>query len=62
MPEQEEHERIEDMVEVPGEAAESARSLEEAANSHQTLQGFQAINNERIPEDLKDEGLEPDLP
>ena len=58
MSDQEEHERIEDMVEAPGEAAKSARTLEEAAASNETLQGFQAINNERIPEDLKNEGLE----
>ena len=58
MPDQEEHEKIENMVETPGGAAKSARTLEEAANSHETLQGFQAINNERIPEDLKNEGLE----
>jgi hypothetical protein len=59
MPDENEHEKIEDMVEVPGEAAKSARSLEQAANSNQTLQGFQAVNNERIPEDLENEGLEP---
>ena len=59
MPDENEHEKIEDMVEVPGEAAKSARSLEQAANSNQTLQGFQVVNNERIPEDLENEGLEP---
>lgn len=58
MPDQDEHEKIENMVEAPGEAAKSARTLEEAANSHETLQGFQAINNERIPEDLENENLE----
>ncbi len=57
MPEQKEHEKIENLVDAPGEAAKSARSLEDAANSNETLQGFQAINNERIPEDLKNEGL-----
>ena len=58
MPDQKEHEKIENLVDAPGEAAKSARSLEDAANSNETLQGFQAINNERIPEDLKNEGLE----
>ena len=33
--------------------------MEEAAASNETLQGFQAINNERIPEDLENEGLAP---
>ena len=58
MPKQEEHERPEDMVEAPGEAAQAARSLQEAASSHQTLQGFEAINNERIPEELEREARE----
>ena len=57
MPDQKEHEREEDLVEAPGEAVKAARTMEEAAASHNTLQGFQAINNERIPEDLEDEGL-----
>jgi len=33
----------------------SARSLEQAANSNQTLEGFQAINNEHLSEELKEE-------
>ena len=60
MPEQKEHEKIENLVDAPGEAAKAARSLEDAANSNETLQGYQAINDERIPEDLKNEGLEPE--
>lgn len=61
MPDQKEHEKIENLVDAPGEAAaHSARTLEEAAASNQTLQGFQAINNERIPEDLENEGLTSD--
>lgn len=57
MPDQDEHEKIKNMVDGPGEAARAARTLEEAAASDETLQGFQAINNERIPEDLENEGL-----
>lgn len=57
MPEQEPHQQLENLVEEPGEAEKAARSLQEAAASGQTLQGFQAINNERIPEDLENEGL-----
>ena len=59
MPDQKEHEKPENLVEAPGEAAKSARTLEEAAASNETLQGYQAMNNERIPEDLENEGLTP---
>ena len=60
MPEQKEHEKIENLVDAPGEAAKAARSLEDATNSNETLEGYQVINDERIPEDLKNEGLEPE--
>ncbi len=49
-PPQQEHETPENLVEVPGEAEQAARSLEDAADSHQTLQGFYAMNNQRPPE------------
>ena len=55
MPEQSEHEKIENLVDAPGEAAKSARSLEQAANSNQTLERFQAINNEHFSEELQEE-------
>ena len=47
MPPQEEHERPEDMVEAPGEAAMAARSLEDAVDSHGTLEGYYAMNDEK---------------
>jgi hypothetical protein len=50
MPDQSEHEKPENLVEEVGEAEQAARTLEEAAASHQTLQGFEAMNNERLPE------------
>jgi hypothetical protein len=51
MPQQSEHEQPQDMVEESTELErEAARSLQEAADSHQTLEGFFAINNERPPE------------
>ena len=51
MPQQSEHERPQDMVEESTELErEAARSLQDAADSHETLQGFFAINNERPPE------------
>ena len=50
MPDQSEHDKPENLVEAPGEAEQAARTLEDAADSHATLQGFFAINNERPPE------------
>jgi hypothetical protein len=51
MPEQSDHEQPQNMVEESTELErEAARSLEDAADSHATLQGFFAINNERPPD------------
>jgi hypothetical protein len=51
MPEQSEHDKPENLVEESQELEkEAARSLEDAADSHATLQGFFAINDERPPE------------
>lgn len=47
MASQNEEKRIEEMIEAPGEAQKAARSLEEAAASNQTLQGYYAVNNAR---------------
>lgn len=58
MPPQEEHERIEDMVESPHLAEHAARSLEEAADSGATLEGYESINNARFPEELEREARE----
>lgn len=58
---QSEHDQPENLVEVPGEAEQAARSLQDAADSHATLQGFFAINNERPPETAaKEEDQAPD--
>lgn len=51
MPDQSEHEKLENLVDQPGQAENSARSLQEAVDSHRTLEGFEAMNNERLPED-----------
>jgi hypothetical protein len=48
MPPQEEHEKIENLVDSPHQAEHTARSLQEAADSNATLEGFEAINNERF--------------
>ena len=51
MPEQSEHDQPRNLVEESTELErESARSLQDAADSHGTLQGFFAINNERPPD------------
>ena len=58
MPKQEEHERPEDMVESPHEAEHSARSLEDAADSNATLQGYYAMNNTKPSKELEKEAAE----
>lgn len=58
MPPQEEHERIEDMVEEPGEAEQAARSLEDAVDSHGTLDGYYAMNNIKPSPELEKEARE----
>ena len=55
MPPQEEHEKIENLVDSPHQAEHTARSLQEAADSNATLQGFESINNERFSEQLEQE-------
>ena len=53
MPEQSEHDKPENLVEESTELEnQAARSLQDAADSHATLQGFFAINNERPPEEV----------
>lgn len=58
MPTQEEHDKPENLVESPHEAEHSARSLEDAADSNATLQGYYAMNNSRPSEDLKKEAAD----
>ncbi len=55
MPRQEEHEKPENLVESPGEAEQAARSLQDAADSHATLQDFYAINDVKDSEELEKE-------
>jgi Protein of unknown function, DUF488 len=49
MPDQDEHEKPEDMVEAPGEAEHTARSLAQAADSNATLEGYYSINEIKPP-------------
>jgi len=53
MPKQEEHDKPENLVEAPGEAEKAARSLNDAADSHQTLEGYYAMNNAKPSEELE---------
>lgn len=58
MPPQEEHEKIEDMVEAPHQAEHSARSLEDEVDSHATLDGYYAMNNLKPSKELEKEARE----
>lgn len=53
MPTQEEHDKPENLVEAPGEAERSARSLEDAVDSHGTLDGYFAMNNIKDPKEIE---------
>lgn len=61
MPNPEEHDKPENLVESPGEAERSARSLEDEVDSHHTLEGYFALNNIKDREEierLKKEAME----
>lgn len=58
MPPQEEHEKIENLVDSPHEAEHTARSLQDAADSNATLEGYESINNARFSEELEREARE----
>jgi hypothetical protein len=55
MPKQEEHEKPENLVESPHEAEHAARSLEEAADSSATLEGYYSINETEPPEEVREQ-------
>ena len=55
MPKQEEHEKPENLVESPHEAEHTARTLEEAADSNETLEGYYSINEIPPPEEVREE-------
>jgi hypothetical protein len=55
MSDQKEFERLKNMVPTDKEEKEAARSLEDAVDSHHTLQGFEAMNNERFSKELEEE-------
>ncbi len=53
MPTQDEHDKPENLVEAPGEAEMAARSLEDAVDSHHTLQGYFAMNDITDPKEIE---------
>lgn len=55
MPPQEEHEKIENLVDSPHQAEHTARSLEDAADSNDTLEGYYAINDEKPPKEVEEQ-------
>jgi hypothetical protein len=55
MPDQAEHDKPENLVEEPGEAERAARSLQQAADSNATLQGYYAINDVKDSEEIESE-------
>ncbi len=59
MPAQEEHEKPENLVEAPGEAERAARTLQDAADSNATLEGYYAINDAK-PAEQASAGAEED--
>lgn len=60
MPPQEEHDKPENLVEAPGEAEHATRSLEDAADSNATLQGYFAMNNAKPVKDQASPGANTD--
>jgi hypothetical protein len=55
MPKQEEHDKPENLVESPHEAEHAARSLEDAADSNATLEGYYSINETEPPEEVREQ-------
>jgi hypothetical protein len=55
MPKQEEHEKPENLVESPHEAEHAARSLEDAADSNETLESYYSINETEPPEEVREQ-------
>jgi hypothetical protein len=52
---QEEHDRPENLVEAPHEAEQAAHSLQEAADSNASLEGYYSMNEEKPPEEVEEQ-------
>lgn len=59
MPSQEEHDKPENLVDQTGQAAHAARTLGEAADSNNTLDGYYAVNNSRADANENAESTKP---
>ena len=58
MADQTEHDKPENLVESPGKKIHSATSLNEAADSNESLEGFYAMNDVKDSEQLEKEAAE----
>ncbi|HEX4169392.1 MAG TPA: hypothetical protein VHZ55_28355 [Bryobacteraceae bacterium] len=57
MKNQKDHDKPENLVESPHQEETEARSLEDAVDSHQSLEGYFAMNNIRDEEEVEAEKL-----
>jgi hypothetical protein len=55
MPRQEEHDKPENLVDTPEVAEHAARTLEDAVDSNETLEGYYAMNETPPPEEVIEE-------
>lgn len=55
MPRQEDHDKPENLVESPHQAEHTARTLQEAADSNATLEGYYSINETPAPKEVEEE-------
>lgn len=55
MPKQEEHDQPENLVESSDVAEHAARSLQDAADSNATLEGYFAINETPPPDEVREQ-------
>ncbi len=57
MQNQKDHDKPENLVQSPHQETEEARSLEDEVDSHQSLEGYFAMNNIRDGEEVEAEKL-----
>ncbi len=55
MPTQEEHDEPENLVESPNQAEHTARTLQDAADSNATLEGYYSINETPAPKEVEEQ-------
>lgn len=52
---QQEHEKPDNLVDSPHQAEHTARSLQDAADSNASLEGYYAINNLKPPPEVEEQ-------